>query len=285
MQVAVTVDDLPENGDLPPHLTRTDVSNKMLSVFKKHHITGVYGLINGSKLEQPEGLPILKSWINAGHSLGNHTAHHLDLATTPSTPYISDIKQNESILTSLMQDKDYRYFRYPYLSEGNTQTNRDSVRQFLFSHDYKIAPVTVDFFEYEWNDAYVRCLNKHDQSAIDWLKKSYLEQANNALIISHELSMMLFNRDIKNILLIHINAFTTDMLDDLLTAYEQQGIEFITLPEALTDDIYRINPDVMRDRAYTFLNQVRLARKMDNPEIVDQLYAALPEEGLEKMCR
>ena len=50
MEVAITVDDLPENGDVPDHLTRMDIVKKMVSVFKKHHITGVYGLINGGKL-------------------------------------------------------------------------------------------------------------------------------------------------------------------------------------------------------------------------------------------
>lgn len=286
MEVAITVDDLPANGDLPPNVSRMDVAKKMLRVFKKHHITGVYGLINGDRINEiPDGLDILKEWVKAGQYLGNHTYDHLDLVKTDSDKYIGNIKMNEPILSKLMGNKDYRYFRYPYLSEGNTQERRDSVRQFLFKNGYKIAPVTTDFFEYEWNDPYARCSNNQDQKSIAWLKKSYLEQANNALIISHELSMMLFNRDIKNVLLIHMNAMDADMLDELLTAYEMQHVKFISLPEALSDDIYNINPDIVRDRAYTFLNQVRLAKGLKNPEIVEKLYASLPEDQLGKICQ
>src|SRR3990167_2759828 len=100
----------------------------------------------------------------------------------------------------------------------------------------------------------------------------------------YSLSMMLFNRDIKNVLLIHINLLTAEMLDELLTSYEKQNTQFISLPEALSDNVYEINPNIVRHRAYTFLNQVRLSRGLENPEIVKKLYASLPEEKLEKLC-
>ncbi len=96
---------------------------------------------------------------------------------------------------------------------------------------------------------------------------------------------MLFNRDIKNVLLIHINSFTAKMLDELLTNYEKQGIKFISLKDALSDPIYQINPNIVRDRAYTFLNQIRLSRGLENPEIVEELYNTLPEDKLDQLCR
>jgi peptidoglycan-N-acetylglucosamine deacetylase len=286
MEIAITIDDLPANGDLPADMTRMAVVKKMLEVFKKHHITGVYGFINGYKLnEVPDGLNILEEWVNAGHYLGNHTYHHIDLAKTSVSEYIADIQKNEPILSQLTHNTNYRYFRYPFLAEGNTQDKRDGIRQFLFEHDYKAAPVTTDFFEYEWNDSYVRCLSKHDEKSIAWLKKSYLEQSSNALIISHELSQLLFNRDIKNILLIHINAMSADMLDDLLTSYEKQQVKFISLSDALNDDVYQINPNVVRERSYTFLNQILISKGLKNPDIVEKLYNSLPEDQLDKICR
>lgn len=286
MEIAITVDDLPANGNISTQKTRLEVAQKILSVFKKHHMTGVYGLINGNTVDStPNGLAILQEWVKEGHALGNHTFHHFDLAKTESAEYIRDIQKNESILNQLMPEKDYHYFRYPFLSEGNTHEKREAIRLYLSKKNYKIAPVTVDFFEYEWNDAYVRCLNKHDKKSIEWLKKTYLEQASNALIISHELSKMLFDRDIKNVLLIHINSFTSEMLDELLINYEKQGIRFISLKEALSDPVYRSNPNIVRERAYTFLNQIRLSRGLVNPEIVEKLYNTLPEDKLAQLCR
>lgn len=285
MNVAITVDDVPANGDVPSMVSRSFIADKMLKVFKKHHVFGIYGLINGSKTEKnSESMNILKDWISQGQLLGNHTYSHLDLTKVSAKDFIADIKKNEPILKNVMVKREFRYFRYPYLSEGNTQEKRDTVRQYLFNNQYKIAQVTVDFFEYEWNDPYVRCQAKHDLQSIAWLKKTYIEQALNALTISHSLSMMLYSRDIKNILLIHINSFTTEMLDELLTAYEKHGVKFISLNEALSDEIYIANPNIIRDRSYTFLNQVRLSEGLENPDIVKQLYASLPEEKLNKLC-
>lgn len=286
MEVAITVDDLPENGELAADTTRLKIADNMLKVFKDHHISQIYGMLNAGRVDKEKSnLHILQKWMKQGNLLANHTYSHLDLAKVSTEEYLSDIQKNESLLIQLMKGKNYKYFRYPYLSEGNTQEKRDHVRQFLFSHHYKIAPVTVDFFEYEWNDPYVRCLNKNDRKSIAWLKQNYLEQSLNALTIAHELSMLLFHRDIKNVLLIHINEMTADMLDELLTAYEKHGVKFISLPEALTDEVYTINPNVVRDRAYTFLNQVRLSRGLKNPDIVAKLYDTLPEEKLSNLCK
>jgi len=284
MEVAITVDDLP-GGEQANNISRSMVSEEMLTVFKKHHINHVYGMMNGSKITNKQDLKLLQDWIAKGNLLGNHTYSHMDLSKVTAEKFISDIKRNEILLMKLMGNKDYKYFRFPYLAEGNTKNKRDRVRQFLTNNHYKIAPVTVDFFDYEWNEPYIRCSNIKDKKSVDWLKESYLEQSLNALIIAHELSMMLFKRDIKNILLIHINGLSVSTLDSLLTAYEKRGIKFISLPDALSDPVYKVNPGIVRDRSYTFLNQIRLSRHLKNPKIVDKLYDMLPEGELEKLCR
>lgn len=46
MDVAITVDDLPSNGDIPASGDKAQIAKKMMSIFKKHHLTGIYGLIN-----------------------------------------------------------------------------------------------------------------------------------------------------------------------------------------------------------------------------------------------
>lgn len=284
MEVAITVDDLP-GGEQPKVISRLAVSEKMLKVFEKHHINNVYGMMNGTKITNKQDWELLQNWVTQGNLLGNHTFSHMDLSKSTMEEFITDIKRNETPLLKLMGNKNYKYFRFPYLAEGNTQNKRDRVRQFLDKNDYKIAPVTVDFFDYEWNDPYIRCLNKNDKVSIKSLKESYIEQSLNALTIAHELSMMLFNRDIKNILLIHINGLSASALDELLTAYEKQNVKFITLPNALSDPVYKINPNIVADRSYTFLNQVRLSRHLNNPVMVEKLYKDLPEDKLEKLCR
>src|SRR3990167_6486241 len=114
MEIAITVDDMAAHGELPPHVTRVDIVKQMLLVFKKHHITGVYGLMNGDLIAMDkDDLTALKIWVSNGQLLGNHTFSHLDLAKVTADNYIQDIQKNEPILLQLMGSKNYRYFRYP----------------------------------------------------------------------------------------------------------------------------------------------------------------------------
>lgn len=287
MEMAITVDDLPAHGPLPSNKTRLDVVNEMLVVFKKHHLKGVYGFINGEKIDQePANDQVLQIWIREGQLLGNHTFSHLDLAQVSAAQFIGDIQKNDSVLAKLLPHSNYqKYFRYPYLAEGDTQSKRDVVRNYLSNNHYSIAPVTIDFFDYEWNAPYVRCLKLHQDKNIQWLRSSYLEQSVQALTVAHSLSELLFKRDIKQILLIHIGSFDAAMLDQLLTAYEQAGVKFIPLAVALQDDAYQINPNVVQARTYTFLNEIRLAKDLKNPRAVSKIYKDLPEAKLASLCR
>ncbi len=284
VDVAITVDDIPVGGPLPPDTTEMDIVNQMLAVFKKHHVEGVYGFVIGNKPNDNADLvKVLQTWVDNGQLLGNHTYSHLDLANVTSQEYIDDIKKNEPILAEIMGDKNYRYFRYPYLSEGNTQEKRNSVRQFLFANHYKIAEDTLDFFDYNWSNAYVRCKIKNDPEAIKWMQQSYLDQAVKALGVSRQESQALFHRDIKYVLLIHFRAFNALMLDKLLTAYEEKGVKFVPLTEALNDEAYELNPNFISSRGYIFLDQLRMAKGQtaDNKLII---FDTTPIAKLESLC-
>src|ERR1700719_999742 len=77
---AVTVDDLPSHGSLPPGMTRSDVARSILKALQDAHVPKAYGFVNAKKLEQhPEDIEVLKLWRGAGFPLGNHTYAHLSL--------------------------------------------------------------------------------------------------------------------------------------------------------------------------------------------------------------
>lgn len=196
-----------------------DLVNQMLTVFKKHHINDAYGFAIGSYTNDNANLKkVLQTWVDNGQLLGNHTYTHLDLSKVTSAEYIENIKKNEPILTQIMRDKNYHYFRYPFLAEGDTEEKRNSVRQFLFSNHYEVAEDSLDFYDYAWSTAYVRCKEKNNYEAIQWMEQSFLDQAVKALEVSRQESQALFHRDIKYILIIHFRAFDAHMLDKLLTA-------------------------------------------------------------------
>ena len=175
-EVALTFDDLPSHGPLPPGMTRLDVAKSIIATLKAANAPQVYGFINAVKLEQvPEDMAVLKEWRSAGYMLGNHTYSHMSLNDNTVESFEKDIAKNEPVLQSLMGNEDWHWFRYPFLWEGDTLEKRNEVRAYLKDHGYRVAQVTLDFEDYAWNEPYARCVAKNDQKSIEWLKVELLE--------------------------------------------------------------------------------------------------------------
>jgi hypothetical protein len=74
VEMAVTVNDLPTHGPLPPGLTRLGIATQMIDALRKHAAPGVYGFVNGAQLVgAPENVAILRAWAHAGLRFGNHS--------------------------------------------------------------------------------------------------------------------------------------------------------------------------------------------------------------------
>ena len=78
-KVAITFDDLPLNGDLPPGVNRVQIARETIAVLKERHVPPAYGFINAKKLEgNADAAEALKLWA-ASEPFGSHTYAHMDL--------------------------------------------------------------------------------------------------------------------------------------------------------------------------------------------------------------
>ncbi len=286
VKVAITVDDIPEHGDLTRGISREDVSRGILKVLKENGVDRAYGFTNGTFMDDaPEEIDILKQWLVAGYPLGNHTYSHPDLDKVSARSYIADIAKQDRLLSTLASFSPLiqkrHVFRYPFLDEGNTIEKRDAVRAYLTRNGYRIAQVTIDYADWAWTDAYARCAGKHDNKNIEWLKNHVGDSADRHLRDSEKNARQLFKRDIPQILLIHIALFNTLTLDKILKDWRAQGVQFVSLDEALSDPVYAINPNLTYEGGRSFLEQIAEARKI---EIIpdDPTYST---ERLNQICK
>jgi peptidoglycan-N-acetylglucosamine deacetylase len=280
-EVAITVDDLPVHGDLPYPMTRSEIAKRMIEAFKAKGVPGVYGFVNAKNIGgDEEKAQVLKVWADSGFALGNHTFSHIDLNTNSVQAFEDEIVANESVLQGLMGARDWHWLRYPFLHEGDTLEKRRAVRSYLADHGYKIAQVTLDFGDYAWNNPYARCVAKQDTQAIEWLKSSYLSTASRDIALDRKLSAILFGRDIKYVLLLHIGGLDSVMLPDLLDLFKKQGFDFVSLEEAQKDPAYQSDPDAALEFGGTLLEQLTEAKHLPYPP-----HAERPMKKLEAICR
>ena len=257
-RVALTFDDLPAHGPLPPGMTRVDVAKSIVAALQAKKAPPIYGFINARQLESnPADIDVLRTWMAAGFPLGNHAYSHMDLHANTAAAFEADVLANEATLRSLMGDRNWHWFRYPYLREGDTSEKYKSVREMLARHGYRTAQVTLDFSDYAYNSPYVRCLAKNDQDGLAWLKQSYLDRAAASLTRGQENARAIFGRDISHVMLLHIGSFETVMLPRLLDLLEERGFVLTTLEEAQTDKAYDAVPARESNWSGTLLNQLR----------------------------
>jgi peptidoglycan/xylan/chitin deacetylase (PgdA/CDA1 family) len=280
-QIALTFDDLPSHGQLPPGMTRVDVANSILHVLQAAHAPSTYGFVNANKIaKEPDSELVLKLWRDAGLPLGSHAFSHMDLDKNSAEDFEQDVLADEPTLQKYMDGKDWHWLRYPYLNEGDTAEKYRAVAAFLKHHSYRVAQVTVSFGDYAYNAPYVRCMAKNDQAGVDQLKQSYLEGAAESLYEAQANSQIVYGRDMKHVLLLHIGSFETVMFPLLLDLLKQRGFNLVTLPEAETDPAYAVEPDLTSHWDGTFLEQMMRAKNIPESSKADERLA-----GLEKVCQ
>jgi peptidoglycan/xylan/chitin deacetylase (PgdA/CDA1 family) len=280
LRIALTFDDLPAHGPLPPGETRIEVASKILAALRDAKVPAAYGFINGKRVEeQPADAAVLKAWRRYGYPLGNHSWSHLNLNQQVADAFAADISLNEPMLSKWMNREDWRWFRYPFLKEGDTPEKTARIRTFLAQRGYKIAGVTMSFGDYQWNEPYARCRAKGDEKAIAALENSYLAAADESIDYYRGLSQTLYGRDIPYVLLMHVGAFDAEMLPRLLKLYESRGFQFVTLADAERDEFYRQDIDLHLPAGSGTLEGVMAERHLPLPPHV----RAAPQ--LDVVCR
>jgi peptidoglycan-N-acetylglucosamine deacetylase len=278
--VALTFDDLPAAGVLPVGTTRTKIATDLAAELNANHLGGTYGFVNASKMQNdPDAQQALHAWIDAGMNSGSHTWSHMSLSNNSADAFEQDIALNEPALAEYAGARDWHWFRYPFLWEGDTLEKRRAVRGYLHQQGYRVAQVSIDFEDYAWNDAYSRCSAKQDAPGLAWLKQSYLDTASEYIRLGREEQLIAFGHEIPNVLLLHETAFTTLMLPDLLEQLRAQGFRFASLPEVEKDPAYALDPDAALKYGGTLPDQFMDSRHLKYPP-----FQPKPFDKLKTIC-
>jgi peptidoglycan/xylan/chitin deacetylase (PgdA/CDA1 family) len=279
--VALTFDDLPAAGSLPPGQNRTKIASALAAELLSNRLTGTYGFVNAVKLQNdPDAQQALRTWVDAGMNIGSHTWSHMPLTGNTAEAFEQEIALNEPALLQFAGKRDWHWFRYPFLWEGDTVEKRRAVRAFLKEHGYRTAQVTLDFEDYAWNDTYARCSATSDEAAIAWLRQSYLDTAAEYIQLGREESVIVFGHEIPHVMLLHATAFTTLMLPDLLDMLRRQGFRFAALPQVEQDPAYSQDPDAALKYGGTLPDQFMDSRHLPYPA-----FKPKPFDKLKSLCK
>lgn len=247
-QVAITIDDLPAGA--AANMTGTSIvemTAKLLAALREQKIPAV-GFVNEKKLyklgEVDQRIKALQMWVEAGFELGNHTFGHTSLNKAGRRDFEDAVIQGEPVTALLLAQRKMklRYFRHPYLDTGRDLETRREVEAFLVARGYRIAPVTLDAWDWMFSYVYDDAENRGDTALQKEIASAYVSYSETVFAYSEKLSRDIVGYEPKQILLLHANHLEADHIGELVEMMRKRGYRFIRLEDALNDDAYSL-PD------------------------------------------
>ncbi|SDZ91084.1 polysaccharide deacetylase family protein [Microbulbifer marinus] len=244
-EVAFTFDDAPRKAS--GYFDGPTRAQKLLHELAAHKVGEVAFFANTGQLEG-EKLQRLKTYGNAGHIIANHSHTHPNFNGEELQAYIDNVREADRILGDFPTFK--KWFRFPYLREGNTQAKRDGMRHFLDEQGYLNAYITLNNYDWYIETLFQQAVAKGIEVDLDKLRRFYLEVMISGIEHYDQMAIQHIGRSPKHVLLMHEMDITAMFVGDLADALRAKGWSIISPEEAYTDDIanYR-TPSVLKYNA------------------------------------
>ena len=280
-EIALTFDDAPTgDGAVFTGFQRT---SRIIETLKKHNVKQSAFFIVTSHLNS-DGLRRLKMYSDGGHLLSNHSHSHNWISVMGTENYIRDFQKADSILgTTNLPYK--RWYRFPFLDEGQTKSSRDSIRNALAGLSLTNAYITIDNYDWHFNAAAARAIRSNLKIDYTRLKKVYLEHIWNSIVFYDNIGRQILGRSPKHVLLLHENDLAALFLDDLIQLLKDKGWKIISAEEAYSDPIAKEVPDVLfnsqgRIGAIAFAKGLKPAALVQPSEDEKYLNELMKERGI-----
>lgn len=217
-------------------------NGRLLETLRKNKIASIL-FVAGKNKSTKKGRHILRSWNDAGHLIANHTTHHPNYSSPECTyeRFADELRSNDSLI---QQYSNYaKWFRFPYLKEGDTPEKVDLFRSFLKDMGYRNGYVTIDASDWYIDSRLVKRLRENPQADLSAFRDFYLDHIWERAQFYEKLSFELTQRHIGHTLLLHHNLAAALFLDDLVRMFQDRGWQIISTEEAYADPIFEKTPN------------------------------------------
>ena len=268
-RVAITIDDLPVvSRNFTSAADRERITSRLVGDMVRHGVPAI-GFVNEGKLYHGGALDdrevdLLRQWTRAGLELGNHTYSHADLHVANPDTYLADITRGDEVTRRVLAEvrRKPRYFRHPFLHTGRTLDVRARVDSVLVRLGLRVAPVTIDNYDYIFAAAYDDAVARRDSTEATRVASEYVTYMDTVFGYYEAQSRAIVGREIPQVLLIHASLLNADRFDSLAAIIRRRGYTFASLDEVLGDSAYRRADSYVGPAGITWLHRWALTAGM-----------------------
>jgi peptidoglycan-N-acetylglucosamine deacetylase len=239
-EIALSFDDAPRPANAL--LTVEQRADRLISALRRAGVEQAVFFANSARIDQ-EGADRLRAYARAGHLIANHSATHRHLRAIEAEAYLEDIADADRVLRDYPNFR--RWYRFPFLDEGDTPEKRDAVRAGLERMNYRQGYVTIDTYDWYIDSLAQRALRDGESVNMDALGALYVEVMLASANFYDQLAVTHLGRSPRHVMLLHENDLAALFIDDLVEALERDGWTIITAEAAYEDPIASQSPETM----------------------------------------
>jgi peptidoglycan-N-acetylglucosamine deacetylase len=187
-----------------------------------------------------DGIKRIQHFADLGHIIANHTAHHPNLNQMTPDDFIKDIAQADQELRGFPGFR--KWFRFPYLREGATQKDINSVRKYLDSTGYRNGYVTVNIEDWYANEILLQAIANGKKWDHVNLCQTYTRIITDEAEFYDDMSVKALNRSVKHVALLHETDINALCIVEIVDGLRAQGWKIISPDLAYTDPIAKNEP-------------------------------------------
>lgn len=269
LRIAVTIDDfvLWDGVPMPADTSPTAITRSVAKTLNDYGLGGTYGFSHTFRLDkEPEHMAAFEAWVEAGHHLGNHTHEHAPLRWMSADAFRRDFETAEKHIGHLIERAPRKYFRYPMDMSSGSEARRGDVQDYLAEAGYANAPITSWFSDFAFIVPHFRSIALGDAEAQRQVRDRHVETAVEMLHRHADSACTLFGADVPLIWLVHGTTVARDTLPAIFEAFLAEGVEFVTLDEAMRHPVNFAMPPCVESFS-NHLQRYALAAGLPKPEL------------------
>lgn len=242
-EIAITMDD--PTTAVTPLLSPQERDIKILNALRMNGDLKVVLFVCGMRVDSPQGQALLKRWREAGQLFGNHSYSHLYFHSHKISfdQYVKDFLAGEKIVQNYPNFR--KWFRFPFLKEGDTKEKRDGIRTFLKERGYQNGSVTIDASDWYIDERMQDAIAKNPKVELKKYRDYYLSHIWDRANYYDGLARKVLGREVKHTLLIHHSLLNALFLGDLLEMFRSKGWKLINADQAFQDPVFQMSPNVL----------------------------------------
>jgi peptidoglycan-N-acetylglucosamine deacetylase len=256
-EIALTFDDAPR-GDTQ-YFSGKERTAKLVSALRSAQVREAAFFCNTHSLNK-DGWKRVQRYSASGHLIANHTHAHSDFHQTSLQSFTEDFEIAHRKLSFFPTFR--KWFRFPYLREGETVAKRDSMRAYLKKRGYVNGYVTVDTYDWYMDSLFQKALQRGKPLDLSFWESRYVKVLSEGVEFYNALAERSLQRSLRHVLLLHENDLAALFVPTLAKALRAKGWKIVTASHAYRDPIATEIPDTLH------LGQgrvVALARQANTP--------------------